>query len=254
MKFKKRVFHEGDELVCVTDRYVVSWGYAYEYKDALKEFSDEAGIVFDKTVFLNSVEERLFELHPAFLHCREKFYEFEGVLAEARSSCLRGVTPRCDDKPTLFGAALVVGGQDDSLKKAMKRYVRGIVYDHLRRKMKDGNARRIVFGNIQKHPNAFRVLELRTIQTGVYYPSETWEDSEGYVDGESAGLRDRETHRLVRVASAEGTFSCDPPVNDYMNYNIWLLAKDCIHVKEVEITERLRGEPIDLEQLRKASA
>jgi hypothetical protein len=230
-----RVFRHGDRIVSTTDRYVVSWGYDYEYADARKEVAKEVGIDSNIQLRSSNLEWDIFQQHPVFEKCREALRLASASFHQALST--QGFRYVANDKRHQYYAS---------------KYVRDFIYRRLRQKMKAGAERKIIFGTITKPPKHYTVREVKVIQTGIYYPPEEYgggydEDYE-YVPG---GLTDRKTYKLVCGDPWDDVTGDPPPYNTkhdgYTYWNgrrIWLLANDCRFLHEMQVAERLRGEKL----------
>lgn len=132
----KRMFKEHDEIICMTDRYVVSWGYDYTYADARKEVAKECGLESEFMWNTCDLEWKIFEKHPAFESCRE-------AVQDARIACnqvLSTTTTRYVD-----GASYA--------QRFASSYVRDYIYQRLKKKIVNGAERKITFGTIMTAPD-----------------------------------------------------------------------------------------------------
>lgn len=234
-----RVFRSGDEIVCTTDRYVVSWGYDYEYDDAKREVAKECGIENEFKLVSKGIEWEIFEKHSDFKECRE-------ALWSAQASFWRVLSK--GDPYFRF--------KDVNPQYFASRYVRKYIYARLKEKLVDGTERKIVFGTITTPPKHYRVEEVKVIQTGRYFPPNeygTRGDWENY-EWEPGGLTDRKTYKLV-CGSPCTNVRADPPLDKtrknshtyWCGRRVWLLADDCRFLYEMKVAERLSGEKLKWE-------
>lgn len=235
---KKRVFQQDDKIVCCTNRFVLDWGYEHTFEDCLQELATEAGV---NSARWDDLEWNIFQTHPLFKDCQESYEEFSRKLGE---------TFRVDG---------LLGSYENHVQTAAVKAVRAHAYQRLLRKMRQGNERKLFFGEITEPPPYSVVLEKKIVHTGLYYPPQTSYSSGEWgceCDCESGGLTDRKVRVLLWVSpfGGIGTKPCLP--GDSTNIRMakkythsmgqcYLLADECIFLKEAQVTERLRGEKLE---------
>lgn len=241
-KRKKRVFRENDRVVCCTDRFVLDWGYEHTFQKCMEEFRREAGVTWLTT----DTELEIFRRHPLFKDCQAAYEEFASCLSKAFWAA---------DEPTPLGVVHQCGKNPAQIAaiKAVRRHV----YLRLQGKIRKGQERKLFFGRLKSARANFIVQDKKVVQTGNYYPPSA---SGGYYEDDyevyPGGLTDRKTHVLLWVR-ADGGICTDPAlgpsVPDTERYNerygyscgqMYLLAEDCIHLREAKIAERLHGKSL----------
>ena len=255
-KSKKRIFREGDKVVCCTDRFVLDWGYEQTYEDCLKQLAKEAGVYPqpNQLPFCSDrvLEYSIFRNHPRFKDCQDSFNKFSEDLGKALWSA--------DDRISI-GTLEVL--KESPASAAATKAVRDHAYMMLNHKIRKGQPRKLFFGVITDCAKvSFTVKEKKVVHTGNYYPPCM---SGGGIEYDSelipGGLTDRKSHVLLWV-SCEGGLSTDPNINmvysrkeledvrynekytQGLGYGFYLLAEDCIHLREAKIAERLSGQPL----------
>ena len=251
MSKKKRVFHESDKVVCCTNRFVLDWGYEHTFNDCLLEMAKEANVKVPKPYHSDSVEWRIFREHPLFKACQRSFEEFSADLSKVFKNCFVNW-----GEVDFFRCSAINPAKESAIK-----FVRECVYQRLRNKMLTGNERKLFFGEILEAPTYFVVMEKKVVQTGKYYPSETWGGGgmEPNYECTPGGLTDRKTHVLLWVQAPEGvstkpllSIDCLDPIRCAKRYRegsmlrgCYLLASDCITLEEAKVAERLHGKPLE---------
>lgn len=243
---KKRVFHENDKIVCCTNRFVLDWGYEHTYRGCLDELAREAGMGGLSGIDL---EWNIFRKHPLFKDCQESYFSFAKALSHTFGH---------EDSPDVC-LSRHPGTHQNHARAAAIQAVRTHAYRRLLLKMKEGAERKLFFGKILDTPPYFDVLEKRTVHTGFYYSPRVYRTVGSYesdYDGEPGGLTDRKVHVLLWVSPMDGISTephlatgCPGAVRKAKEYRYgmgqcYLLATDCIHLKEAKTVERLRGEEL----------
>lgn len=243
---KKRIFKEGDIVYVIARRYVTKCDYVYTFDTALRELAVEAGLLppeIDGSIAHGKLREDIFQRNS-------KFEKSRGELRDALRNALEstGLMGKTDG----IGEIVIYNGLG-WYEHMVKKIVGDMAYGRLKEHIKEGNERKLFFGNLNpaldfRFPR-IKIAGKKTVVTGTYYSAECYRDFDGEGDYVPAGLANPK--RNILLLAEHGFEGCHVSDTTYgiqamdrtLLSGLWVLADDCVHEDDLKMVDKLMEDP-----------
>lgn len=199
-----------DAVMLQEPRYVESWGYEHNFQTELREAAKECGLTPEIEVVVGEYTNFIFDRHPDLTRLTKPWKDMTAAAAPYEVL--------------------------DILSRARTDIVKRYIHQRLKKYVRDGNERRLVFSPLpqdlaDKEPFVWRITDSRFVQTGKYVAGGHWDG-----DVDPPALTKQKRHLL---------YLAHPAGDQYRQ--LWLLAKDTItladYEKRKQVAKRLMQAP-----------